>query len=63
MSWEHHKQHVYGVRKVRWDKFWHVMYRVGVTDTNCGRETFDRVNRKTATRILRMIPKWSYAEA
>jgi hypothetical protein len=60
MSWQCHKQHVYGVQKVRWDRYWHVLYRVPVIDGV--RDTYDRVTQQTAMRILRMIPLWSYAK-
>ena len=40
-----------GVRKVRWDELWHVLYQYGK------RHTFDRVDRKEAMSVLKKIEK------
>lgn len=40
-----------GVRKVRWDALWHVLYRWG------NRDTWDRVSRKEAMSVLKKIEK------
>jgi len=42
---------IIGIRKVRWDMLWHVLYNWG------GRETWDRVDRKEAMRVLKKISK------
>jgi len=38
-----------GIRKVKWDELWHVIYKSN------DKETYDRVGRKTAFRILKQI--------
>jgi len=60
MSWEYHKKNIEGIRKVRWDGLWHVMYRIPQGDDS--RETYDRIDKSTAMRILKNIKKWSYSK-
>jgi len=38
-----------GIRKVRWDGLWHVMYE------NKSGKTYDRVDKTTAMNILRQL--------
>ncbi len=52
MSWEYHKPNIEGVRKVKWDGLWHILYTIG------GKETYDRVDRRTAMKVLKNIHKW-----
>jgi hypothetical protein len=54
MSWRDNKKNIEGVRKVKWDELWHVMYR-----TNLLGETWDRVDKKTAMYVLKMLPKYT----
>lgn len=42
-------ENVYGIRKVKWDMLWHVLYMVK------GRETYNRVSRAEAMRIQKML--------
>ena len=42
---------VEGIRKVKWDELWHVLYRWG------GRDTWDRVTKKTAMQVLKKMEK------
>lgn len=52
MSWEYCDiEDIEGVRKVKWDSLWHVLYRWG------GRDTWDRVNKATAMRVLEKIKR------
>ncbi len=44
-------KNVEGIRKVKWDGLWHVMYKWGK------RDTYDRVDRKEAMRVLRRLEK------
>jgi len=53
MSWRDNKENIEGVRKVKWDELWHVMYRVS------NRDTWDRVHKKTAMYVLKMLPKYA----
>ena len=38
-----------GIRKVRWDGLWHVMYE------NKSGKTWDRVDKRTAMNVLRQL--------
>jgi len=50
MSWQYAGlEDVEGIRKVKWDALWHVMYKWGK------RETYDRVSRKSAMYILKQL--------
>ena len=40
-----------GIRKVKWDELWHILYKFG------GKDTYDRVDKKTAMSALRKIEK------
>jgi len=40
---------VEGIRKVKWDELWHVLYTWG------GRETWDRVTRQEAMKVLQKM--------
>ena len=52
MSWYYAGlENVEGVRKVKWDMLWHVMFKWG------GKENYDRVDKKTAMSILRKLEK------
>jgi hypothetical protein len=52
MSWQYAgMENVEGVRKVKWDGLWHVMYKWGKKDT------WDRVSKKSAMYILKQIEK------
>lgn len=42
-------KNIEGIRKVRWDEMWHVLYRSGK------QKTYDRVDKKTALRVLKDI--------
>ena len=59
MSWRHNKRRITGVRKMRWDHLWHVTY---VARSSRGGsmvvETFDRVKKETAMRILTNMRRW-----
>ena len=53
MSWEDVKiENVEGIRKVKWDGLWHIMYYL-----KRGKETYDRVDEKTAMKALRKIER------
>lgn len=52
MSWKYHKSDVEGIRKMKWDALWHVMYK-----TRDGKETWDRVDKKTAMYVLKYVFK------
>lgn len=41
----------YGIRKVEWDALWHALY------TTKGRETYDRVTKRQAQRILHQLQR------
>jgi len=43
------KKNIEGVRKVRWDGLWHVLYQWG------NRHTYDRVDKRTAMQVLKSI--------
>jgi hypothetical protein len=49
MMYERHK--VVGVRKMRWDGLWHVMYHVRDFYTNKMSLTWDRVPKAEAMRV------------
>ena len=58
MSYKDHIENIEGVRKVVWDDLWHIMY-----DGNGAIEPviYDRITRKEAMYILKMLPKWRLA--
>lgn len=58
MSWEDHKSRIEGIRKVRWDALWHVLYRIPRGDDSIA--TYDRVDEATAKKVLKNLSKWSY---
>lgn len=60
MSWKDYKNRVEGVRRVRWDALWHIIYRVPKGDDS--RETYDRVSKKVAMYVIKNMGKWSYQE-
>lgn len=39
---------VEGIRKVKWDGLWHILY-------SSGKDTYDRVDKKTAMSVLKKI--------
>lgn len=45
--YKHHK--IIGIRKVRWDELWHIMYKVR------GQEAWDRVPMIEAMSVLHLI--------
>jgi hypothetical protein len=45
------KEAIEGIRKVRWDELWHVLYNQGF------RRTYDRVTKKEAMSVLKAIKK------
>ena len=47
MSWRDYKHNIVAVRKEIWDELWHVVY------INVMRETYDRVDKKTALMVER----------
>ena len=51
MSWKYCKENVEGVKKVRWDGLWHVMYKWH------GQDAYDRVDKATAMRVLKMMER------
>lgn len=52
MSWKYAElKDIEGVRKVKWDERWHIMYKWG------NRDTWDRVDKKTAMNALKKIEK------
>lgn len=52
MSWEiAGLENIEGIRKVKWDALWHVMYRWG------SRDTWDRVTKQTAMRVMKRVEK------
>ena len=54
-----YKDHVVtGVRKVKWDGLWHVMYAVKYRDMNDKKkimETWDRVSKKEALKVAETL--------
>lgn len=44
-------ENVEGVRKVKWDELWHILYRWGKKDT------YDRVDKQEAMQVLEKIEK------
>jgi len=44
MSYKNNPDKVTGIRKVKWDELWHVVYLIK------GRETYDRVTKKEALK-------------
>lgn len=40
-----------GIRKVKWDELWHVLYKWG------NRDTWDRVTKKTAMQVLKKMKR------
>lgn len=44
-------EQIEGVRKVKWDEKWHILYKWG------GKNTWDRVDKKTAMNVLLKIEK------
>jgi hypothetical protein len=54
MSWQDAGiDKVEGIRKVKWDGLWHVMYEYELTS----KQTYDRVDKRTAMRVLKMMEK------
>jgi len=53
MSYKYHE--VIGIRKMKWDALWHVLYEVN------GRPDWDRVTKKEALAALRLRRKPSTA--
>ena len=50
MSYENVElKNIEGVRKVRWDALWHVLYKVN------GKETWDRVEKSGAMKVLEKL--------
>ena len=47
MSYKYHK--VVGIRKMKWDMLWHVLYKIS------DRETWDRVSRREALEVARKL--------
>ena len=41
---------IIGVRKVKWDMLWHIIYKWGT-------ETYDRVNKEEAMQVLEKMEK------
>jgi hypothetical protein len=37
---------VIGIRKVKWDELWHILYKY------MGKDTYDRVDKKTALELI-----------
>lgn len=60
MSYKYHKENIEGVRKVVWDGLWHVMYSKGSLPYHMDviNQTYDRVTKQEAMRVLKMLPKW-----
>ena len=56
MSWKYHKDSLEGVRKVNWDGLWHIIYKKG------DRETWDRVDKKTAMYVVDNMSKWRWGK-
>jgi transposase len=54
----HYKDHIItSVRKVRHDNFWHIYYLVYNYDKKSKRETYDRVTREEAMRVIAEMNK------
>jgi len=51
MSYKHAKD-IRGVRKMRWDELWHVIYSLSGSDYD---ETYDRVSKGEAMAVLKKI--------
>ncbi len=52
MSWQYAGlENAEGIRKVKWDGLWHVMYKWGEKDD------YDRVDQRTAMSILRRLQR------
>jgi len=50
MSYKYTKpENIIGVRKVRWDMLWHILYKWGK------QETYDRVSKEEAMEVLKQI--------
>jgi len=45
MSYKYHKENIVGIRKMKWDGLWHVMYFLR------GKLTWDRVSKKEALSL------------
>lgn len=56
MSFRDFRETVEGVRKVKWDGLWHVLYRIGK------RDTYDRVTKSVAMSVMRNMHKWNTQE-
>ena len=52
MSYKWNKETVEGVRKVYWDRLWHVLY------TYQGKATYDRVPVREAKEVLKRMASW-----
>jgi len=56
MAWQDHKINIEGIRKVKWNGLWHVLYNIPLKEDKY-RETYDRVDKKTAIRVLKIMEK------
>ena len=53
MSYKHHK--VIGIRKVKWDMLWHILYEIKDLITHKTYETWDRVSKEEALNALKLM--------
>lgn len=61
MSYKYHTENIEGVRKLIGDKLWHVMYSKSYcskTAIHIVKNQYDRITKKEAMYILKMLPKW-----
>ena len=49
MSYKYHKDSVVGIRKMKWDQLWHVLYMIK------DRLTWERVTKKEAMEVAKTI--------
>jgi hypothetical protein len=52
MSYKNDPEKVTGIRKVKWDELWHIVYLVK------GQESYDRVSREEALAVESKWEKW-----
>ena len=57
MSYKHNKDKVVGVRKMRWDQLWHVLYNKMDYFTHKEYLTWDRVSKKEAMEVAQIVSR------
>ena len=51
MSYKFWPEQIEGIRKVKWDELWHIIYKEGKSDN------YDRVSKKEAMQVLRKVER------